>query len=267
MGLRVSGIDDEQHGPRLCSAAMTAVLYAIPASHPCAVVERALQLKAVSYRRVELIPVLHRPVQRLRFKAGSVPGIEWADGERVTGSRTILRALEARVPAPPLLPPPGEERTAVERAEEWGDQVLQPLARRVVWAAIRRRPGTIMRYTEGAQLPVPRWGARASAPLVAWMAARLNGATDNPVVRADLLSLPGHLDRIDAWIARGVIGGETVNVADLQIASSLRLLQTVADVAPLVDARPAGALARRVFAAYPGGVPAGTLPAGWVPAA
>jgi glutathione S-transferase len=244
---------------------MTAVLYAIPASHPCAVVERALQLKGEPYRRVELIPVLHRPVQRLRFKAGSVPGIEFADGERLSGSRTILRALEARVPAPPLLPAPGEDRTAVERAEEWGDQVLQPLARRIVWAAIRRRPGTIMRYTEGAQLPVPRWGARASAPLLSRLAARVNGATD-PVIRADLLSLPSHLDRVDKWIAHGVMGGDALNVADLQIGSSLRLLQTVEDVAPLVDARPAGALARRVFGVYPGGVPVGTLPAGWVPA-
>jgi hypothetical protein len=98
------------------------------------------------------------------------------------------------------------------------------------------------------------------------MATRLNGATD-PVVRADLRSLPGHLHRVDKWIRDGVMGGDALNAADLQIASSLRLLQTVGDVAPLVDARPAGALARRVFAAYPGGVAAGTLPGGWVPAA
>jgi glutathione S-transferase len=245
---------------------MTAVLYAIPASHPCAVVERALQLKHLPYRRVELIPVLHRPVQRLRFTAGSVPGIEFADGERASGSRAILRVLETRAPAPALLPAGKEERAAVERAEEWGDQVLQPLARRVVWAAVKRAPRTMMRYSEGAKLPVPGWFARLNAPLVSQMAARMNGASDL-VVRADLLSLPGHLDRVDGWIARGVIGGEAPNVADLQIASSLRLLLTVEDVAPLVDARPAGALARRVFAAYPGGVPAGTLPAGWVPAA
>jgi glutathione S-transferase len=243
---------------------MTAVLYAIPASHPCAAVERALQLKGMPYRRVELIPVLHRPLQRLRFGAGSVPGIEFGDGERVSGSRAIVRALEARVAEPPLLPADEEQRARVARAEEWGDQVLQPLARRVVWAAVRRRPGTIMRYTEGAQLPIPRWMARMSTPLVAWAAARLNGAADD-VVRADLLSLPGHLDRVDGWIADGVLGGSVVNAADLQIAASLALLATSEDVAGLVDARPAGALARRVFGAYPGGVPAGTLPAGWVP--
>jgi glutathione S-transferase len=81
------------------------------------------------------------------------------------------------------------------------------------------------------------------------------------------VALPSHLDRVDGWIARGVLGGEAINAADLQIASSLRLLLTVGDVAPLIDARPAGELARRVFGVYPGGVPAGTLPAGWVPGA
>jgi glutathione S-transferase len=243
---------------------MTAVLYAIPASHPCAVVERALQLKQVAYRRVELVPMLHGPVMRRRFHAASVPGLAFADGERVSGSRRILRTLEERVPEPPLLPADGEARREVERAEEWGDQVLQPLARRVVWAAIRRDPATTMRYSEGAKLPVPRWLARVNAPVVSWLECRVNGAGDL-AVRADLVSLPGHLDRVDRWIARGVLGGEAVNAADLQIASSLRLLLTVGDVAPLVDARPAGALARRVFAAYPGGVGGGTLPAGWVP--
>jgi hypothetical protein len=40
---------------------------------------------------------------------------------------------------------------------------------------------------------------------------------------------------------------------------------TIEDVAPVVDARP-GALARRVFADYPGRVAAGALPPAWVPA-
>jgi glutathione S-transferase len=241
---------------------MTAVLYAIPASHPCAVVERALQLKDVPYRRVELIPVLHRPVQHARFKAGTVPGIVFDDGTKLTGSRRILRELDARVADPRLL----SDDADVARADEWGDQVLQPLARRVVWAAVKRKPGTMMEYAEGAELPLPDWFARINTPIVSWAAARLNGAGD-PEIRADLLALPGHLDRVDAWIAGGVVGGAAESAADLQIASGLRLLLTVGDVAPLVDARPAGALARRVFPEYPGEVPAGTLPAGWVPSA
>ena len=244
---------------------MTAVLYAIPASHPCAVVERALQLKDVPYRRVELIPVLHKLPQRLRFGAASVPGVAFDDGRRVSGSRAILRVLDERAPEPALLPAEPQARARVERAEEWGDQVLQPLARRIVWAALRRAPNEVMRYSDGAKLPVPVPAARLSAPLVARMARRLNGATD-AAVRADLIALPSHLARVDEWVAEGVLGGEAINAADLQIASSLRLLLTLEDVAPVVDGHAAGALARRVFPDYPGGVRADVLPREWLAA-
>jgi glutathione S-transferase len=169
---------------------MTAVLYALPASHPCAVVERAMQLKRIPYRRVELIPVAHKLPQRARFGAGTVPGVAFEDGARAIGSRPILRALEQRVAEPALLPAGDDLGARVARAEEWGDQVLQALVRRVVWAALRRAPGAIDGYAEGAKLPVPRAVARLSAPLVARMAARANGAGDPPV-RADLIALPG----------------------------------------------------------------------------
>ena len=66
------------------------------------------------------------------------------------------------------------------------------------------------------------------------MAQAANGA-DDIAVRADLLALPGHLDRIDAWIAEGTLGGEALHAGDLQVAASLRLLVTVGDVARTVD--------------------------------
>jgi glutathione S-transferase len=248
----------------MLALAMTAVLYAFPASHPCAVVERALQLKRVPYRRVDMLPG-YSLLQRARFGAATVPGVEFADGRRVVGSRPILRALEERAPEPALLPPEGDLRARVERAEEWGDQVLQALARRVVWAALRRSPRSLPTYTEGARLPIPRPLARASAPLTALWGQTRNKAGD-AMVRADILSLPAHLDRIDGWIADGTLGGEVANAADLQIGASLALLLTVGDLRPLVEARPASELARRWFAGYPGATPAGTLPAEWIPA-
>jgi glutathione S-transferase len=242
---------------------MTAVLYAIPASHPCAAVERALQLKQIPYRRSELIPVASRVQQRLRFRAGTVPGVVFDDGTRVAGSRAIVRELERRVPAPALLPDDREVRAGVERAEEWGEQVLQPVARRILWAALRRAPTAVQSYAEGAKLPIPTAAARASAPLVALLAQRVNGAGD-AAVRADLGSLETHLGRVDGWIADGTLGGAEPNAADLQLAASLRLLMTVEDVRPLLDGRPAGALARRWFASYPGSTPGGTLPRSWL---
>ncbi|ADB50450.1 hypothetical protein Cwoe_2024 [Conexibacter woesei DSM 14684] len=55
-----------------------------------------------------------------------------------------------------------------------------------------------------------------------------------------------------------MIGGEEPNVADLQLASSLRMLSTFADARRLLDGRPADALARRVFPEYDGEMSAGT---------
>jgi glutathione S-transferase len=244
---------------------VTTVLYATPASHACAAAERALQLKGVGYRRVDLIPVLHRLLQRARFGIRTVPGVVFADGARVGGSRAIMRALDERAPQPPLLPADGEQRARVERAEEWGDEVLQPIARRISLTTVSRAPGAVASYLEGARLPLPEPVTRLSAPLMPRLSRWVNRITDSEV-RADLLSLPGHLARADGWIEDGTLGGEVPNAADIQIGASLRLLLTLEDVAPLVDGRPAGALARRVFAEYPGRTPAGALPSAWLPA-
>lgn len=244
---------------------MTAVLHAIPASHPCAAVERALELKRIPYRRVEQIPVVSRLQQRPRFGSATVPAVRFDDGARVAGSRALMAELDRRVPEPPLLPADAEERAAVVRAERWGEEVLQPLVRRITWAALRRDPGAVESYSEGARLPVPRLVARLSAPLVAALAARVNGADDRDV-RADLIGLPTHLGRVDRWIGEGVIGGTAPNAADLQIAASLRLLMTIEDVRPRVAERPAGVLAQQWFPSYPGHVPPGTLPRAWLDA-
>ena len=225
-------------------------------------VERALQLKELPYRRVEHIPVAHKLTVRAHAGAGTVPALVFPDGRRLAGSRAILRALEAHPPS--LLPADPERRRVVERAEEWGDQVLQPLVRRVTWAALRRRPSAVMPYSASARLPVPRPLARASAPLIARAARAVNDGSD-PNVRADLAHLGHHFDRIDRWIADGVLGGEEPTTGDLQLGPSIALLASVEDLAGILGDRPALTLARRWFPAYPeGSVPAGTLPPEWL---
>jgi glutathione S-transferase len=243
-----------------------AKLYVVPASHPCACVEYALRAKGVAYDRVDLIPVAHKLIQRVRFGGATVPGIVFEDGEKVLGSRGIIRSLEHRAIEPHLLPVDGRERRTVEEAELWGDQVLQPLARRIVWAALRRRSGAMMGYGEQADLPVPRPMARMSAPLIAALAGRFNGATDG-AVRADLINLDFHLDRADHWVKTGAIGGtEHPNAGDLQVGSGLALLRTVEDLRARIDARVSGDVAQRWFPDYPGSMPAGALPAEWLAA-
>jgi glutathione S-transferase len=94
---------------------------------------------------------------------------------------------------------------------------------------------------------------------------RLNAAEEG-AVRADLLALPGHLDRIDAWLADGVLGGETVNAADLQIATTSRLMLTIGDVRPFFAGRPTEAHAMGLFGEWAGSTPAGVFPAEWLSA-
>jgi glutathione S-transferase len=211
------------------------------------VVEAALRMKLVPYRRLDLPPVVHKPVMRAAFGGATVPGVRFADGQRVLGSRPILRELEARVAEPPLRLSDAD----VVAAEAWGEEVLQPLARRLVWDALYRHPSALASYAVGARPPVPAIVTRG----LAWAIVRAETAIHgkNP---SDCRDLEGHLDRVDAWITAGLLGAAQPNAADLQIAASVRLLLTLDELAPQIDRRPAGMLARRVFPDYPGTVAA-----------
>lgn len=247
---------------------MKVKLYVIPGSHPCAAVEVALRLKGIEYERVDLLPLTQLAIGPLRYGGTTVPGLR-VDGERLAGSRTIMRRLDALEPEPPLLPPTSDAvaRAHVLEAERWGDEVLQAVPRRILDAAFLRDPACIESYAGDAKLPLPRAMLRPGLPMTAKLMGRRNKADDDKA-KADLAALPAQLDHIDAWIADGVLGGEQPNAADLQIGSSIRLLMTIADVRPLIEGppvRPALGLTRW-FEPQVGEAPAGTLPAEWLPA-
>jgi glutathione S-transferase len=243
-------------------------LYVVHSSHPCETVKKALELKGIPYKTVELMIPTQAPLQKLRFGRGTVPGLKLDGGEKVVNSRAILRKLDELVPDPPLLPADAAARAAVLEAERWGEEVLQALARRLVWVALGRCPSAIPSYQQASKLPqLPRPVVRLVAPAVIAIERALHGASDD-AVRDDLRALPEHLDRIDGWIVDGVLGGaKEPNAADLQIGSSLRLLTTIGDVRPLLAGRPSEALATALFADFPGDVPPGAYPAGWLPVA
>jgi glutathione S-transferase len=230
-------------------------LYVIPASHPSVTAGLMLERKGIEYHRVDLMPALHKPILRaLGFKGVTVPALKLR-GERVQGSRAIARKLDEVRPEPPLFPSDAAQRAAVEDAERWGDEVLQPAARRLSWWLLRRDRSTIGTFLEGSRIGIPHGLAvRTAAPIV-WASARINRASDESA-RADLAALPEMLDRIDGWIAAGVIGGPAPNAADYQIATSVRLLLCLDDLAPAIRDRPAGELAMRVVPDYSGHVPA-----------
>ena len=243
---------------------MTATLYALPGSHPVAAVEVALRLKSIDYHRVDLLPSVEMFAGPLLYGGRTVPGMRIA-GERLVGSRPIMRRLDELAPEPALLPPVGDpSHTKVLEAERWGDEVLQSVPRRIIDVAFIRRPAAMEGYAANAKLPLPRPLMRPALPLTARLMALKNKARDD-TARADLQALPGLLDRIDAWIADGLLGGECPNAADLQIGSTIRLLATIGDVCPLIGDRPAAQLTR-YFPPMVGEVPPGVLPGEWLPA-
>jgi glutathione S-transferase len=244
---------------------MSAKLYVVHGSHPCATVQRALDMKAVPYKVVELLPPMHAALQRMRFGARTVPGLILDSGEKISGSRAIMRRLEELAPEPSLFPADPDALAEVHRAEEWGDEVWQPMARRLLWRTFTMHPRAMTSYQEGSRYPMPAVAVRLMAPAVNAVERRLNAAEEG-AVRADLLALPGHLDRIDAWLADGVLGGETVNAADLQIATTSRLMLTIGDVRPYFAGRPAEAHAMGLFGEWAGSTPAGVFPAEWLSA-
>jgi glutathione S-transferase len=226
-------------------------------------VEAALKLKSIDYDRVDLLPLSQVIIGPLRYGGGTVPGMRLGS-ERLVGSRTIMRRLDALAPEPPLLPAPDDPAYAsVLDAERWGDEVLQAVPRRIIDAAFLRRPAAMESYVGDAKLPLPVGLMRPALPLTARLMAFKNKARDE-AARADLAALPGQLDRIDTWIAEGLLGGERPNAADLQIGSTIRLLMSIGDVRPLVEGRPAASLAR-YFPPLAGEIDAGVLPAQWLP--
>jgi glutathione S-transferase len=246
----------------LGSRAMEARLYAIPASHPSIAAALMLEAKDIPYKRVDLMPVISKGVLRaLRFPANTVPAVT-LDGRRVQGSRQIARELERLRPQPSLFPADPERRAAVEEAERFGDEELQQPIRQLLWWGFKRDRNQMRGYSEGAKLGVPVGLAiKTGGPLVA-VGARLNEAGDAGARRA-LEVLPGMLDRVDAWIENGVLGGEKPNAADFQIAPSIGLAMTLDDLRPSIEDRPAAALARRLVPNYPGRMPP-VLPAKWL---
>jgi glutathione S-transferase len=241
---------------------MAATLIGVPASHPTVSAELMLERKGIPYRRIDLVPGVHRLLLRaIGFPGITVPALR-LDGVRLQGTRTISRALEALQPEPPLFPTHPERRADAERAEAWGDEVLQPAARRLVWAALRRDRSTIDTFLSRAKTGIPTPVAVATAGPVVALSSRLNRATDE-AARLDLERLPAMLDRVDEWVEDGVLGGLIPNAAGFQVAPSIRLLMALDDLRPALEGRPGGRFAAKAIPEPPGHVPA-VFPPDWL---
>ena len=240
----------------------TLTLHVLPPSHPCRTVTAALERKGLEFELVTLTPGPHTEEMEKVYGEGNttVPGL-LVDDERVHGSTAILARLEELAPEPSLYPEPHADR--IREAELWGDRELQDLGRRLPWGALHFRPEAMGTFGGGGPLDPAGTDFAIKYVRASWKYHKITAEK----LADDLAGLPAKLDHVDALVADGVLGGDEPNAADLQIGATLRVLLNLGDLRPLLEGRPCAEIARRWFADYPGDVPAGAFPSGWVPAA
>jgi glutathione S-transferase len=239
---------------------MRAKLYGVPGSHPVLSAELMLAYKGIPYSRFDLPNMSHKFIlPLLRFRGSTVPVMK-LDGRRVTSTMRIARALDKLQPDPPLFPPQGA--AAVEGAEAWADSVLQDTVRQLGRWGATHDPDAMGTFLETARMGVPTGVVRRALPLLRPVVALQMNVSDE-TARACLAALPGQLDRVDALLAEGVIGGEHPNAADFQIAPCVRLAMCFDQLRDGIASRPAGGHAMRVCPNFPGRFTA-VLPEAWL---
>ena len=246
-----------------------AKLYVIHGSHACRAGSLMLEHKGIAYRRVVLptgahpmlvralgFPGHRKPIRNvdgatpgplaLLDRLGTVPALRYGS-ERVQTNRAIAEFLDRARPQPALFPADPERRAAVEQAQLWGDEVFQMFARRIVLAGSRHGLDALRdRANDGRLGPLLAKDER-SRTLNSQIAARMIFKASPNAEPEMLAELPAMLDRIDGWIAGGVLGGAELNAADYMVAPSLALIAYRLDVRPQIEARPAWAWLERVL--------------------
>lgn len=211
---------------------MSATLYAIPGSHAVRTGELMLEHKGIDYRRVNFLPGSHRVLVRLMgFSGDRVPAVKFEDGRRAQGTRELPRVLDELQPEPRLVP---DDPRALE-AERWADDVLQQWARRMVASTgAGGRLGPLLTQHERP---------RRLVALMVLVAFRVTKEQQ----RDDRERTGEILDRVDAWIAEGVLNGERLQSPDFAVASSLALVEYIVALQPELQRRPLWGLLERVF--------------------
>ena len=91
--------------------------------------------------------------------------------------------------------------------------------------------------------------ALARRVVIPWLAGSVFADQRQPGRATPRAELPELLDRVDALIADGVLGGPELNAADFMVAPSLALILYRPDVVPMFEGRPALELVDRLLPA------------------
>ena len=178
----------------------------------------------------------------LRYGGTTVPGMR-VDGERLVGSRAIMRRLDELAPEPPLLPPPGDERYApVLEAERWGDEVLQSVPRRIHRRGVPAPPARDAELCGRRQAAAAERADAPATPLTAKLMAFRNKARDDERARGHRGAARTARPRRRAGSPRACSAASSPTPRTCRSASTIRLLMSIGDVRPLIEGRPAAKL-------------------------
>jgi glutathione S-transferase len=224
---------------------MRATLYGILGSHAVRTGALMLEAKGVEYERVNWRPGVHRVQVRLEgFKGDRVPAVIFENGRRAQGTRELPRVLDELVPEPRLVP----DDPQVLEAERWADEVLQQWARRMVTSTGAHDPDALTgRGGEGRLGPLLTRNERHRRRIA--RAVMLAFGVTPAQQREDRERTGEILDRVDGWIAEGVLGGEQLHCADYAVASCLALVDYIVELRPELARRPLYGLLERVLPA------------------
>ncbi len=235
-------------------------LHVLPPSHPCMTAEAALRFKGIEFEKVSLIPGQQQEPMAAVYGEGNttVPGMQLGDQETVHGSTAICARLEELKPEPSLYPEPIADQ--IRDAELWGDADLQDLGRRLPWGVLHFRPEAMGSFAGGDSLDPAGTDFALKLLRGTWKYHSISMAQ----LGEDLTRLPAMVAEVERLAREGIIGGDEPNAADLQIGATIRVLLTIRDLDPVLAGTAAAGIANRHFPDYPGEVPVGAFPAGWV---
>jgi glutathione S-transferase len=177
---------------------------------------------------------------------GTVPALASND-DRISTNHDIARYLDERHPEPPLFPADPQQRGRVQEAERWANEDLQMFARRILFPLALRDPAGATDVAADGRLGHLLYRSALARRVIIPSAGRVVFNVGPDTERELIAELPGKLDRVDSWIADGVLGADQLNAADFMVAPSLALILYHPDVAPMFESRPALELVDRLL--------------------
>lgn len=196
------------------------ILWHIEISHYSEKVRWALEYKWIDH--TGRMPMLgFHPMAGLLLTRGAQPTLPVLelDGRRIGDSTAIIAALEERFPLPPLYPEDAEERRRALDLEDWFDESLGPLVRRLFFHETTRDPAALAQLV-ARQVPVAPPGPAARI-FTSFVTLRY-GVGDADAASSARREIAEAMDRLEDELDRSrsdYLVGDRFTIADLTAAA------------------------------------------------